>query len=294
MKIEKILFTTKFRELTFNALESLFVLKDADLKEVVLSYIIPREDVAFVPYGGYLKKEEERLREETRMKFEDWQKALSEKGVDSKIIIEVGEPVPKILSIAEREKVDLIVAGRKKRTVEKLHLGSCTLEILRRSPIPVLVNKYMVQFEWAGEIVTRINDRIFDKPLIATDWSEPSNRAFDLLLSLKNVVKEAAICHVIGEKILKGKDKSELYRLENENTERLERYCKILRNAGIKAEFHLSSGDTTSEILRIARELRASMIIVGTTGKDRLHELLPGSVSHRIADISELPTLLVP
>ncbi len=294
MKVEKILFTTKFRELTFNTLESLFVLKHADLREVILAYIIPREDVGFVPYGGYLKEEEDRLREEARIKFEDWQKALSQKGIDSKIIIEVGDPVPKILSIANREKVNLIVAGRKKRTIEKLRLGSHTLEILRRSPIPVLISKYMVQFEWNGEIVTRVNDRIFDKPLLATDWSAPSNRAFDLLLSLKGVVKEASICHVIAEKVLKGKDKAELYRLENESKKKLERHCEVLKNAGIRAEFHLSFGDTSAEILRTSRESRASMVIMGTTGKDRLHELLLGSVSHHIADVSELPTLLVP
>ena len=61
MKIEKILFPTKFREFA-SPLESLLVLKEVGIKEVVLYYVIPREDVGFVPYGGYLKEEEERLR----------------------------------------------------------------------------------------------------------------------------------------------------------------------------------------------------------------------------------------
>ena len=58
MKIEKILFPTKFRELAFDSLESLLVLKEVGLKEVVLYYVIPREEISFVPYGGYLKQEE--------------------------------------------------------------------------------------------------------------------------------------------------------------------------------------------------------------------------------------------
>ncbi|MGD8543215.1 MAG: universal stress protein, partial [Desulfobacteraceae bacterium] len=55
MKIEKVLFHTRFRDLAFNALEVLLELKPAGLQEVVLTYVIPREEVAFVPYGGYLK-----------------------------------------------------------------------------------------------------------------------------------------------------------------------------------------------------------------------------------------------
>ena len=90
MKIEKILFPTKFRHLALNSLEQLYPLKAAGLKEVVLCYIIPRDEVGFVPYGGYLKEEEERLRAEARIRFEDWQQSLSKQGISSKIVIEVG------------------------------------------------------------------------------------------------------------------------------------------------------------------------------------------------------------
>ena len=51
MKFEKILFYTRFREMAFNSLEAVLALKHAGLKEVVLTHVIPREDVAFVPYG---------------------------------------------------------------------------------------------------------------------------------------------------------------------------------------------------------------------------------------------------
>ena len=136
MKFEKILFPTKFRELDFDSLESLLDLKKAGLKEIVLTFVIPTEDVAFVPYGGYLKDEEERLREEARIRFEDWQESISKKGVKSKIRIEVGSPIPEIMSIAEEEKVDLIVAGRGKKTeIEEVCLGSLRSRIEERSHV---------------------------------------------------------------------------------------------------------------------------------------------------------------
>lgn len=295
MKIEKLLFPTKFGEVDLNSLESLSVLKDAGLREVILYYVIPREEVGFVPYGGYLKEEEERIREEVRIRFEDWQKALSAKGVSSRIIIEVGEPVPNILKISEKEKVNLIVIGKKKKVAhDGPFVGSNTLQIITRSKIPTLVSKYLVQFEREGESVTRTNDAIFKRPLLATDWSGPSEKALELLMSFKGLIEKAFVCHTIGVKIAKSIDKTELHRIEKESKERLEKYCGQLKSAGIAAEPHLGAGRTIMEIIRISRDVNASMIIAGTTGKDRLHELFLGSVSHRIAGMSELPTLLVP
>ena len=295
MKIKKILFPTKFRELAFNSLESLLELKKIGLKEIVLTYVIPRDEVAFVPYGGYMKDEEERLREQARIRFEDWQQSISTHGIDSTIRIQVGNPIPKIMSIAEEEKVDMIVAGRKKRTaLDKVYVGSHTLDLVRRSSIPVLISKYMVRFKWEGELITKVNDHIFTKPLFATDWSKPSEKALELVSSFKGLTDKVMVTHIIGVKISKNLDKSELRRIESESKERLANYCDRLKKAGVKAQPHLFSGRSSAEIIRVAREHKATMIVMGTTGKDRIREFWLGSVSHRVAEASELPVLLVP
>lgn len=295
MKLKKILFPTKFRELAFNSLESLLELKKVGLEEIVLTYIIPREEVGFVPYGGYMKDEEERLREQAQIRFSDWQDAISAKGIESKVVIEVGKPIANILRISKRENVDLIVAGRKKRTtLEKVYIGSATLELIRRSTVPVLVSKYMVQFEWQGEMITKVNDHIFKSPLLATDWSDPSEKGLKMLSSLKGLADKVLVGHVIGVKISKGRTKAELDRIERESKERLDDYCKRLSDERMNAEPHLFSGRSAPEIMRMAREHKASMIVMGTTGKDRLKAFWLGSVSHRVAETSELPVLLVP
>jgi nucleotide-binding universal stress UspA family protein len=183
------------------------------------------------------------------------------------------------------------VVGRKKRTgIKDAFVGTATTELLRRSPVPVLVSKYMVEFEWNDEVVTRVNDRIFEKPLIATDWSSPAEKALELIASLRSVVRKAAVCHIIDDR---KSEKAELQRIEGERTAELRKCCESLENAGIEAEFHLAAGHRVEEILQIARASHASMIVTGTTGKDRLHELWSKSTSHGIANKSELPTLLV-
>jgi nucleotide-binding universal stress UspA family protein len=296
MKMNKILFTTKFRHLSLNSLEQLYPLKEAGLKEVVLCYIIARDKVGFVPYGGYLKEEVERLSNQARIRFEDWQQSLSQQGIDSKIIIEVGDPVPKLLRVAEDEKVDLIVAGKKNVTAkEGFFLSHGIVQIMRRSPVPVLVSKYMVEYEWNGEKAARRNDKIFERPLFAMDWSEPSKRARKTIPLLHKLVTEALVSHVITAKTSKKLNADERARMEQESRKKLETYCRVLGKNCINAEAHLGAGrNVVDEILRLSRELKASMIILGTSGKISPRNILRGNVSHRIAELSEIPTLLIP
>lgn len=295
MRLEKILFHTKFRELAFNALESVLELKKSGLKEVILVYVVPREEVSFVPYGGYLKEEEERLKEVARIRFEDWQKAIAKKGLESKVRIEIGVENSRILSVAKEEKVDMIVTGKKKRTtMEKVYIGSHILDLLRQSPVPILMVKYMVQFKLEDERLTRVNDHIYDRPLLATDWSKPSENGLNMLLAFKGISEKIMITHIIGSKLSKGTENSVLKTLEEESKNRLNGYCQTLEKSGMKTESHLAIGKTAPEILKVARENNATMIVMGRTGKDWIQEFWWGGVSHKVAEISELPVLLVP
>jgi len=79
MKFEKILFHTRFREMALSALEALLDLTKVGLKEVVLVHVIPREKVAFVPYGGYMKEKETHIKKKARDRFEKWQAVLEKK-----------------------------------------------------------------------------------------------------------------------------------------------------------------------------------------------------------------------
>jgi nucleotide-binding universal stress UspA family protein len=295
MRFEKILFHTRLREMSFNALESLFELKKAGLKEVILAYIIPQEEVAFVPYGGYLKEHEEQLRAKATITFDQWQQSLSDQGIDSQVHIEMGIPNAKLLAIAEAQKVDLIITGRKKRTLlEKVYVGSHILDLLRRSPIPILMHKYLAHYELDGITETRINDHPFLRPMLATDWSKPSQHAAKALVGFKEVAEKLLITHIIDAKLAKGVDEAGIQELEAESHRRLADCSRDLEKLGLKTESHLSLGPTVTEILKLSRNYNATLIVLGRTGKDWLKEYWLGGVSHRVAEISELPVLLVP
>ncbi len=294
MVFKKVLFHTHFRELALNSLKSMMALKTAGLESIVLTHIIPRDDVSFVPYSGYHKEAENQFKADARIRFEDWQTVLAQNGIESSIRIEVGAPNAEILSIAEQEDVDLIVVGRKKRTLlEKVYVGAHIMDILRRSKVPVLMSKYMVQFEWQGEQLSRTNDQIFKRPLLATDWSQPSENALHSMDALKGLADEVHVVHVIDAKLSKGMDSEQRSRLETESKSRLKKYCQQIEQLGIPAKFHLSSGKTVPELIRLSRDHQVSMIVMGKTGKDWFQEYWLGGVSHQIAELSELPVLLL-
>ncbi len=295
MPVKRILFPTKFRELAFDSLESLLVLKKAGLREVLLLHVISREEFGFVPFGGYLKKEEEKRRQEARIRFEDWQKTLSDKGIKATIEIVVGEPVHEIMKHAEEEKIDLIVVGRKKKIGTESFVGSNTHKIITRAKIPVLVSKYMVQFQWDNAAFTKANDKLFETPMVAVDLTEKSDAILKLLASLSGAVKKAFIFYNIDVKIPKEKDNHEVAVKKIESSAKLKKYCDQLKSAGIKAEAHLGAGGMLDEMIRVSRERKASMIMIGNTSEHRfLNNMLDMSLSYQVAKHSELPTLLVP
>ncbi|MBU3946981.1 MAG: universal stress protein [Proteobacteria bacterium] len=295
MKFEKILFNTRFRDNAIGALEQMLDLTAVGLKEIILVYVIPREKVAFVPYGGYQKEKELEIKKKVAEKFEKWGAILAKKGVKSKIRIEVGTPNAVILSIAEKEKVNMIVAGRKKRTLlERVYVGTHLLDLARRSPIPILMDKYMAEYEIDGKILTRVNEHIFSHPMLATDWSCPSENALETLISLKGLASKIIVAHNIGVKITKAMSPAQFQEIKKESRKRLNEYRHRLVDAGLEAQTSLTSGRTVAEIINVSRKHNASMIVLGRTGKDWLSQYWLGGVSHRVAETSELPVLLIP
>jgi nucleotide-binding universal stress UspA family protein len=130
---------------------------------------------------------------------------------------------------------------------------------------------------------------------LATDWSPASEKALEYLTAFKNVMKKVDLTHVIGVKIAKGLDKTELHKMEKESKQRLAEGCDFLKSRGIDAEPHLFAGRTALQIVDGAREHDASLIVMGTSGKDCWRGFCwLGSVSYRVAETSELPVLLVP
>jgi len=288
MEIKKLLFVTRFDKLRFDALQSLMDLKKAALNHVVFLNVIERDKVAMRRGKGYEKSAEIRLREKANIRFIDWAETLFEQGMEVGVYIVVGSFAGQVIQAAEKESVDLIVLSpEKKGRLEQLYSGSDITEIVHRSATPVLVYKYLAR---TGPLA----ENPFEKPLLATNWSDASRRAIDYLKSLKDVIREVDVVHVASEKDLKGTSAMGIQKTRKENRRKLEDLCDDLEAEGILAKPHVYIGDTVAEIDKAARECQSSMIIAGSPHKSLWKERWGTSISKGLAEHSIFPVLLIP
>ncbi len=65
----------------------------------------------------------------------------------------------------------------------------------------------------------------------------------------------------------------------------------VSKKYGIKATSIVSQGNTAAEIVRLAEEHKAGIIVMGTQGADSTHGLYLGSIAHRVVVKAEIPVL---
>jgi nucleotide-binding universal stress UspA family protein len=281
MEIRKMLFVTDFEGLWFDALQSLMKLREVGLDHIVLLHVIERK------VGYYTKEEKARLKAMAEVRFVDWAQSLYEEGMECGSYIVVGDTVRKILETVEEEGADIVVINRQKRgKMEKFYVDSKTIEFLRRTPAPVLVHKYVAES-------ARTSEKLFERPLLAIDWSPPATRALEFLVGLKGIVKKLQVVQVVTEKGIEGLGRRGLQKMERDHRKRLKELCNALEGEGIDAQAHLYIGDV-SQIQNAAREYEATLLVSGTSRKSSWQARWLRSVSQELAELSELPTLLVP
>jgi universal stress protein A len=134
----------------------------------------------------------------------------------------------------------------------------------------------------------------------AVDFSETSvaatEYAIELAIALRakvrllHVVQSPAYALADGE-IVGGRDVA--VELGEELRGELERLGKKYAGRGAKIDTQLVEGVPYAEIVRIAKELPADLIVMGTHGRGGLSHLLLGSVAERVVRTAECPVLTV-
>ena len=288
MKIRKILFVTKFEDLCYDALRSLLSLQKSALEHVVFLNVIERDRVAMRRGSGYSKKEAVKLKEMANIRFIDWAENLFEMGMEVGAYIEVSSLVPEILRVIKRERPDLIVVGRShKGKLEQLYSHSDITELIRRVDIPILVFKHILE-------ETRAPEKIFERPLLATSWSEGSHGAFEFLKELGPVLGQVHLMHVVNPKDLRSANTHSVQLIRKKERKRLDALCDQLEALGVDARAHVYVGDPEAEIRRAAKEYQASLVLLGSSARSAMAERWMGSISRNIADKSIYPCLLFP
>jgi nucleotide-binding universal stress UspA family protein len=214
----------------------------------------------------------EKTEKETRQYMESVKSKASKEGVDCEIIIHEGEePYKYIVDGASKNKVEMIIMGRRGRTgLKRLMMGSVTAKVIGHAPCKVLV-------------VPKDAKLVLEKILVATDGSKYSEAASREAISIAKRSGGTLIALSIAKK--------------NENLPAAKKSVDVVRKIaekeGIKVETLTPKGEPYETIIKTAEQKKAGLIVVGSHGRTGIEKLLMGSVTERVIGHAERPVLVI-
>lgn len=230
----------------------------------------------------------EKAEKETRQHLEGIKTQALKEGVDCETIAHHGEePYKLIVEDAAKNRVDMIIMGRRGRTgLKRLMMGSVTAKVIGHAPCKVLVVPREAKIDWKNV-------------LVATDGSRQGNEAAleainiakrcGAPLTIISVLSSEALVHIEHSRLqLKDAAEKEMQGLE-QNIKELK---ELALKEGIKAEGLMLSGSPAEVILNTATEKKADLIVLGSHGKTGLDRLLMGSVTERVIVLSSSTVLV--
>jgi len=142
---------------------------------------------------------------------------------------------------------------------------------------------------------------MFEKILYPTDFSEVARKALGFIARLKGAgSEEIVVLHVIDSRnfdALPSHMPMDFVQIQKAWEERAAEEIKAiageLRAQGYRVKERLESGVPFREILRVAEEENASVIVLGSHGKSNMAEMFLGSVSEKVIRKSRKPVLVV-
>lgn len=283
----KILVPTDFTDEADRVLKYVVGLKSLGLKEVILAHVMDIDRALVWPLP-------ERIQAAVADRMLERRESLEQDGLKVKSLILEGNPTNEILSLAQKEKVSLIVTGSHgKRLIDELLQGSVSENLGREAHVPVLLIRYDILKDIEKrQPLFKFAMETFRKVLLPLDFSRVSDEALHYTKRLKKVgVSEVVILHVVDNKRMETEtEKVELFescRLDIVEAE------KKLKRSGFKTKSYCRIGDPLQEILRLADDEGVSLIVMGSHGKSIVKEWLIGSVSLSVVRTVDRPALLV-
>jgi nucleotide-binding universal stress UspA family protein len=285
--LDKMLYAVDFSEHQRLALPCLARLGDAGCSELLLLHIT-NGDRAVRRAPALLQQDlRDCLENATRAKLDEWTRFCEAQGLAvSAVTTEADLPWVEIRDFARRNEVSLVVLGPREASqsascahfLMHAHLETGALLLLKTSE------------DSRQECYGGLCGGLFSRVLLATDWSDCALRAEEYLAHFQKAgVEEVIVAHVSGPEV----PDVEMQDYRSAAEKRLAQSCRSLEENGVEARSLYLSGDPAAAIAKAAETEKATLIVMGSTGKSVSLERLVGSVSERVAHTSLASVLLV-
>jgi len=220
-------------------------------------------------------------------------------GLEVEPVIVEGEPAHEIAKAVRDYDIDLVtVVTHGRRGLARALFGSTAEEIIAEAPCPVLTVRppqHDFVHHRAGKTEVRLN-----RVLLATNFRPSAMPATNVARELVDATgAEGHVVYVIGDYfeqisvMFPEGGSSALSRMRADVKERMEAFA---RERGRNLKAHVLEGRPYAEIVRLAAEIDADLIVIGTTVHGSLFGGAPalGSEIERVVRNSPCPVLCVP
>ena len=276
----KILMATDFSDPASRLEKCLKELQEIGASEVVLVHVIDIRNSG-MNTANIMKYNQQRL--------ERIKENIKEMGFEVETKIPIGFAADEIVKLAEEEDVSLIlIASRGEGVIKQLFLGSTAYDVIRKSTRPVLLEK-IEEVDGEARVCCM---RKFNKILVPTDFSKEAAKVIEMIKKMHTPTREIILVSIIES----SNDLEELEQRKQEAQKKLEEIKKDLDREDISSRqsVRIGEGVASSNIIRIAKEEEAGIIIMPTTGRGSIKNIILGSTADRVARRSPIPVLLVP
>lgn len=278
--VTNILVATDFSQTSDQALEYALSFARAYDAKLYLLYVLVMDSLTASELGEALR---EKLYREARGKMDHILQLGRFVGVPHEVIVEEGSLWLAINEQIERNGIDLVVIGTHgAKTVERILLGSSAEQVFRQSKVPVLtVGPKILQEPLYGIEPKNI--------LLATELEGGAERKTQYAFSLAQEHRsKLTVMHVLPK--LNGEPPL----IERQAiTDQLRGLLPHEPELHCLPIFRVEQGDPVREILRVANEIRADLIVLGAKPRSLLGDYLPKTKAYQIVSQAPCPVLTV-
>lgn len=243
-------------------LESLLAAQDAD---ITLTQVIPTPEAAGI--------------EKAHRYLQTLAAVLRSKGLVVDVCVETGKPADTLIDLAKKGRYSMILMCSKARTgLPRLIYGSVAEDVLRRSPIPVLVVHPLAP----GQEKPKLR-----RIVVPLDGSHRSGSILQHVGPLANATGSKLLFLTVVDPRAKDAMPVEVI------ARNLFREQKQLHRQHVQTELVIRYGDPAAEILACSDDQHADLVALSTHGRTGLDRALYGSVAESVLREGRLPVLVL-
>jgi nucleotide-binding universal stress UspA family protein len=282
--LARIMVATDFSPIADRALDYAVSLARRFGSRIYLAHVITfaRHNAGGLDLGGSTHETPRELAQHRAQAIEDSGRFY---GVDHETVIEEGTLWPALQMLLEKYKIDLLVLGTHGDSgTMKAVFGSNAEMIFRQAPVPVLT---------VGPSVTREApfEEEFKTILFATDFRPAAEREAALAWAIAREHRSKLLLLHVTPPVPAPAEREAV--LGRELLIHQLRELEPGADPRCKPEFHIAYGQPVEEILRVARETQADLIVIGATKGGAFSGHRPGSVAYNVVRGAQCPVLTV-